>query len=274
MTAADRWREGLAQWAIPDRILAAAPTDPHAFSVRRFSELADEAVRQPPTVTHRRAAARLPDGGSVLDVGCGAGAGSVPLAERAGQLIGADRSAEMLRAYVQAAERAGVPVRTVHGSWPEAAADAPVADVVVCLHVIYNVAALVAFAEALTAHARSRVVLEFPTRHPLDWLRPYWRAVHDLERPRVPTAGDALEVFADLGYAPRHERWERPNSLHGAGHEEKLAFVCQRLAVGDDRRAQVAALVTEFGVPTTRTVVTAWWDVDVSEEPRPERAVA
>jgi hypothetical protein len=27
-------------------------------------------------------------------------------------------------------------------------------------------------------------------------------------------------------------------------------------------------------VPTARTVVTAWWDVDVSEEPRPERAVA
>lgn len=274
MTAADRWRVGLAQWAIPDRILAAAPADPHAFSVRRFSELADEAVRQPPTVTHHRAAARLPDGGSVLDVGCGGGAGSLPLADRAGLLIGSDQSAEMLRAYAEAAGRAGVPVHTVQGTWPEAAAGAPVADVVVCLHVIYNVAPLVSFAEALTAHARHRVVLEFPTRHPLDWLRPYWRAVHGVERPHVPTADDALEVFADLGYAPRHERWERPNSLHDAPLDDKVAFVCQRLAVRDDRRAEVAALVSELGVPTARTVVTAWWDVDVSEEPRPERAVA
>ena len=274
MTAADRWRTGLALWAIPEHILAAAPASPHAFSVRRFSELADEAVRQPPTITHRRAAARLPEGGSVLDVGCGGGAGSLPLADRAGLLIGADQSAEMLRAYREAAGRAGVAARTVQGAWPEAAGDAPVADVVVCLHVIYNVAALVSFAEALTAHARHRVVLEFPTRHPLDWLGPYWKAVHDLDRPHVPTADDALELFTDLGYAPRQERWERANSLHGASLDDRVAFVCQRLAVGNDRRAEVAALVTELGVPTSRTVVTAWWDVDVSEEPRPERAVA
>ena len=274
MTAADRWRDGLAQWAIPEHILATAPADPHAFSVRRFSQLADEAVHQPPTVTHRRAAARLPHGGSVLDVGCGGGAGSLPLADRAGLLIGADQSADMLRAYAEAAVRTGVPARTVQGGWPEAAAGAPVADVVVCLHVIYNVAALIPFAEALAAHARHRVVLEFPTSHPLDWLRPYWRAVHDVERPHVPTADDALEVFTDLGYAARHVRWERPNSLHGAGPDDKVAFVCQRLAVGDDRRDEIAALVSEFGVPTARTVVTAWWDVDVSEEQRPERAVA
>jgi SAM-dependent methyltransferase len=274
MTAADRWRRGLEQWAIPEHILSAAPANPHAFSVRRFSELADEAVRQPPTITHRRAAARLPDGGSVLDVGCGGGAGSLPLADRAGLLVGADQSAEMLRAYRAAAGRAGVPVRTVQGGWPDAAGDAPVADVVVCLHVIYNVAALVPFAGALTSHARHRVVLEFPTRHPLDWLGPYWKAVHDLDRPKVPTADDALEAFTDLGYAPRQERWERSNSLHGASLDDRVAFVSQRLAVGDDRRAEVAALVTDLGVPTTRTVVTAWWDVDVSEEPRPEQAVA
>lgn len=261
MTAADRWRDGLARWAIPEHILAAAPADPHGFSVRRFSQLAADAVHQPPTVTHRRAAARLPQGGSVLDVGCGGGAGSLPLADRAGLLVGADQSADMLRAYREAAQLAGVAVRTVQGSWPQDADVAGVADVAVCLHVIYNVPDLVGFAGALTAHARHRVVLELPTRHPLDWLRPYWRAVHDIERPHGPTSDDALEVFADLGLAPRHETWQRPNSLSGAAVDEQIAFVCRRLALGDDRRAEIAALVAEHGVPTERPVVTAWWDV-------------
>lgn len=263
-SAAERWRDQLARWAIPDHILAAAPADPHTFSVRRFTDLAAAAQREPLTATHRRAAERLPDRGSVLDVGCGGGAGSLPLAERAGLLIGADESADMLAAFAAAAGRRGVDVETVEGAWPDAGAHAPVADVVVCLHVVYNVAALAPFVQQLTAHARRRVVLEFPTRHPLDWLRPYWQAVHDVERPHGPTDTDALEVVRDLGVVAHHERWQRANSLSGVDRDDKIAFVRQRLAVGDDRRAQLGALVDRFGVPTERTVVTAWWDTDAT----------
>ncbi|CAN5820880.1 hypothetical protein BH23ACT10_BH23ACT10_01160 [soil metagenome] len=261
-SAAERWRDQLSRWAIPDHILAAAPANPHTFSVRRFSDLAAAAQRQPPTATHRRAIERLPDGGSVLDVGCGGGAGSLPLADRAGLLIGADESADMLAAFADAAGRSGVDVGTVEGAWPDAAARAPDADVVVCLHVVYNVADLAPFVQQLHAHARRRVVLEFPDRHPLDWLRPYWQAVHGIERPDGPTDADALEVVAGLGLAAHHERWQRPNSLAGVDRDDKIAFIRQRLAVGDDRRAQLGALVDRFGVPTERTVVTAWWDTD------------
>lgn len=260
MTAAEHWRATLAGWAIPERILATAPTDPHRFSVRRFAALADEALRQPPTTTHRRAAEALPAGGSVLDVGCGGGAGSLPLADRAGLLIGADQSPDMLAAFADAAGRVGARFATVEGGWPDAADRAPVADVVVCLHVVYNVAELAPFVEALTAHARHRVVLELPTRHPLAWLAPYWRAVHDLDRPDGPTATDAMAVIADLGHEVHHDWWERPNSLHGAAIAEQIDFVCARLAVGADRRAQIAGLVADIGVPASRAVVTAWWD--------------
>jgi SAM-dependent methyltransferase len=258
--SANTWRDALAAWAIPDRILAAAPSDPHGFSVRRFTALAEEALAQPPTVTHRRAAEALPDGGTVLDVGCGGGAGSLPLAERAGLLVGADQSPQMLEAFAAATARLGVAARTVQGAWPDAADRAPVADVVVCLHVVYNVAELAPFVEALTAHARRRVVLELPTRHPLAWLAPYWRAVHDLDRPDGPTSDDALAVVADLGHVVRHEWWERANSLHDAPLDEQVDFVCGRLAVGGDRRAEVAGLVADLGVPASRAVVTAWWD--------------
>lgn len=261
--AADRWRDHLARWAIPDHILAAAPADPHAFSVRRFTDLAADARRQPPTVTHRRAAERLPAGGSVLDVGCGGGAGSLPLAGRAGLLIGADESREMLDAFAAAARDLDVDVNVIEGAWPAAARRAPVADVVVCLHVIYNIADLGPFVQQLSDHAHRRVVLEFPTRHPLEWLRPYWRHVHGIDRPDGPTDADALEVLDDLGLAPDQERWQRPNSLAGAGHEDQVSFICQRLAVGEERRAEVAELVGRFGVPTERPVVTAWWDVDL-----------
>lgn len=261
--AADRWREHLKRWAIPDHILAAAPTNPHTFSVRRFTDLAADARRQPPTVTHRRADERLPAGGSVLDVGCGGGAGSLPLAGRAGRLIGLDESRGMLEAFAAAAWDLEVDVDVVEGSWPAAAARAPAADVVVCLHVIYNVADLVPFVQQLRDHAHLRVVLEFPTRHPLAWLRPYWRHVHGIDRPDGPTDADALEVLNDLGLAPAHERWQRPNSLSGADREDQVSFICQRLAVGGERRGEVAELVARFGVPTRRPVVTAWWDTDL-----------
>lgn len=258
---AARWREQLGQWAIPQRLLDAASGDPHTFSVARFVDLADRALRSAPSPTHRRADEALPDGGSVLDVGCGGGAGSLPLAGRAGLLIGADADRRMLDAFEGGAQRLGVPVRTVEGQWPETADQAPAADVVVCLHVVYNVPALDVFARALTTHARRRVVVELPTHHPLAWLTPYWQAVHALDRPQGPTAADALAVFADLGVTVGHERWQRAVSLHDDDRDAQVAFICERLAVGADRRGQVAELVDTIGIPAERTVVTAWWDV-------------
>lgn len=263
--AAQRWRDQLAAWAIPPGILAAAPTDPHAFAVDQFLVRPDRSTARAPedgvTRTHRRAADRLPDGGSVLDVGCGGGAGSVPLAWRAGRLIGADESAEMLAAFAAAAERAGVAATTVQGRWPDIAGAAPAADVVVCLHVVYNVAPLAAFVDALAAHARRRVVLELPVRHPLDWLRPYWRAVHGIDRPDGPTAADALDVVAEAGHDVRHERWRRPMSLAAATATQQVTFIARRLCVGTGRHTEIADLVRRFGTPPHRQVVTAWWEV-------------
>ena len=274
MSAADRWQTALAQWAIPEHVLARAPHDPHEFSVRRFTSLADEAVRQPPTATHRRAGEALPDGGSVLDVGCGGGAGSLPLADGAGLMIGVDQSAAMLAAFRAAAEQTSAAVRTIEGTWPDVADRTPVADVVVCLHVIYNVGALAPFVRALTTHARRRVVLEFPEVHPLDWMRPYWRAVHGVERPTGPTADDALAVLNELGYACEHERWRRRFSRHSDDVDEQVDMLARHLAVGADRRDEVADLVARFGLPAERAVLTVWWDTDVETRPRDEQAAA
>ena len=118
-TAAMRWGAELQTWAIPGHIVRAAPTDPYRFSVERFSALAAEAVRQPPTRTHDRAREGLPRGGSVLDVGCGGGAGSLPLVPPAGVLVGVDQSAAMLEVFAAGATRRGV-VATIPQTWSSA----------------------------------------------------------------------------------------------------------------------------------------------------------
>jgi SAM-dependent methyltransferase len=116
--AATRWAEDLQRWAIPEHLLRGAPEDPHRFSVERFSELAAEALRQPPTRTHERVRHALPAGGSVLDVGCGGGAASLPLVPPAGHLVGVDQSAGMLAAFTRAAAERGAITETVEGVWP------------------------------------------------------------------------------------------------------------------------------------------------------------
>jgi SAM-dependent methyltransferase len=154
--AAERWRRELAGWAIPDHILAQAVEPPWGFPVELFS--ADEGPA-PDTVSRRRAAETLPTGGSVLDVGCGGGAAGLALVPPAGLVVGVDESAEMLEAMRQAAQARGVEHATLQARWPDGAAEAPMADVVVCHHVAYNVPDLAGFAVALAAHARRRVVM-------------------------------------------------------------------------------------------------------------------
>lgn len=254
------WREQLQRWAIPEHILRAAPADPHRFSVTLFSALAAEALRQPRSRTHERAIERLPHGGSVLDVGCGGGAGSLPLAPPAALLIGVDQSAGMLDVFTKGARQRGAEVITVEGTWPDVAGATPDADVVVCLHVIYNVADLEPFVRALTAHARRRVVLEFPTRHPLAWMTPYWQRIHHIDRPRGPTSDDALAVLAAAGLDVHHERWLRPHGLRDAPQDEQVEFIRKRLGLGPERDTELTALIGDIGLPDTREVVTAWWD--------------
>ncbi|MDE3078268.1 MAG: class I SAM-dependent methyltransferase, partial [Chloroflexota bacterium] len=166
-SAANRWTAYLQEWAIPKNILDAAPESPWGFPVEQFARRADAALGRPRTASDERALEALPRDGSVLDVGCGAGAASLPLAPEAGRLIGVDLSAELLDAFRQRVLAAGKEVRTVQGAWPDVAEQTPKADVVICHHVFYNVPGLAAFARELTSHARRRVVVELTASHPM-----------------------------------------------------------------------------------------------------------
>src|SRR5215211_3535450 len=258
-----RWREQLDGWAIPEEILAAAPESPWAYPVGLFRSRARRAGSRPTTPSNREAARYLPEGGSVLDVGAGAGAASLPLAGTAGRLVTVDESPEMLASFLAAAGQRGVAAEGVEGSWPEVAGRLGPADVVVCHHVLYNVADLAPFASALTGHARRRVVAELTDRHPLAGLAPLWRRFWDLERPNGPRADDAVAAIREAarGLAVDRTDCEQPDRFGFDDFDELVAFTRRRLCLPPARDGEVAEALLEEG---TRQVGGIW----VSGRPR------
>jgi SAM-dependent methyltransferase len=254
--AAQRWASALAAWAIPEEILAAAPESPWDCPPALFCPPGP--AEQPATPSFVRAREAIPPGGTVLDVGCGAGAASLPLVAPAALVVGVDVSAPMLSAFRAAAEERGVAVRAVAGRWPDVADEVAPADVVVCHHVLYNVADLPAFVTALDDHARRRVVIEITARHPLCATAHLWRHFWGLERPDGPSADDAAAVLRECGIEPQIERWERPPRRHAADRAALVAFTRRRLCLPPERDPEVDALLpTE---PPPQPVVTMWWD--------------
>ncbi len=253
-TAAERWATELAAWAIPDEILAVAPESPWTFSPGVFAAPADPG---PDTPSRRRAREALPEGGVVLDVGCGGGAAGLALVPPAGRVVGFDQGADLLAAFSSRATEIGVDHETIQGRWPDDAAQAPIADVVVCHHVAYNVAAIGAFAGELSAHARRRVVMELTGRHPRFGLNHLWRHFWGTERPTGPTADDAVAALVEAGIRPEVERSPRvprqiPTLL-------RVASARKYLCLPADRDAEIEALLGDEP-ELAGEVVTLWWD--------------
>lgn len=258
--ASTRWARQLDSWAIPETILAAAPESPWGFPTGLFARSADRALADPEfSPSRRRATEAIPAGGSVLDVGAGGGAASLPLAPPAGLLIAVDESQGMLDVFAEAAERREVRHLEILGRWPDVAPNATKVDVVVCHHVLYNVGALAPFLEALDGHAEQRVVVELTEQHPQSDLTPLWRAIHGVEQPTGPTATDAAELAAALGYEVHVERFERPSIWHEAPREEGVTFARRRLCVGPDHDAEISAYLDHIA-NLPRQLVTVWWE--------------
>ncbi|MEU4549619.1 class I SAM-dependent methyltransferase [Nonomuraea dietziae] len=257
----ERWRQHLASWAIPPEILAAAPSDPWGHSPARFAARTDRAVAEAEGPTLARVEEALPDGGTLLDVGSGAGAASLPLAERIGRLIAVDTSPAMLAELGLRAEKAGLETTIVEGSWPEVADRAGTADVAVAAHVVYNVPDLAAFFVALDDHVTGRVVVELPNRHPMSWMNLLWEHLHGVRRPVRPIAEDAVALAAALGFDVRVEEREAPIERFDT-IEELATSVCRRACLDPSREEEVARTAMELGmwpVPRDRWV-TLWWN--------------
>jgi Methyltransferase domain len=277
-TAADRWSAALGQWAVPESILAGAGRSPWGHPVARFAARADAEVLAPSGASFERAvealdAAEAATGqpGTVLDVGAGAGAASLPLFGWAAAVTALDSSAEMLAAF---GERAAVladrrdeadsgdqPVawRTVLGSWPAAAGEAGAADLVVCHHVLFNVPDLGPFLAALTAAARYRVVVEVPPLHPLTWMNPLWEKFHGLARPDVPSVDDVVAVLHEQDVrALTVDRWVRTEA-ETLPPDERITLITRRLCLPPEREPEVATQLADSPPVELRRVATLTW---------------
>ncbi len=259
MSAAERWAAELAGWRIDPEILAAAPESPYTLPPALFRAEHGRSGPESPLLDLAREA--LPAGGTVLDVGAGGGAASLPTAPPAGRLVVVDTQVSMLDELSRAAAERGVSVTAHRGQWPDVADEVETCDVVVCSHVFYNVPDLQPFVAALGTHARIRVVAELHDTHPWVDMGPLWAHFHGQPRPTGPTAALAVEVLGEAGIEPRSVVWDRPApDLTGELGPVAVAFARQRLCLPVDREPEVARLLlARPGLPRRTHVL--WWDV-------------
>jgi SAM-dependent methyltransferase len=269
--ATQAWADSLAAWAIPQAILDGAEDSPWVLPGEVFARRADRAIAEPSGATYDEAAAALTSPGTVLDVGAGAGAASLPLVGRVAvdAVTAVDLDPDLLARFGERASRLGVPVRMLRGQWPGLADVAGVADVVVCAHVLYNVPDLAPFVGALTDHARRRVVVEIAARHPLTSLNPLWQHFHGIARPEGPSAQDCLAALAELGVHPTTTRWRRPAEREYASFAAMVEVTRRRLCLPRSAQGELADVLREGGVDSARPpdlgssgreVVTMRWD--------------
>lgn len=255
-TAAQRWADELAAWRIDPEILASVTESPYGFPPAIFAAGQTDEV----SPLDMLAAPALAGATTVLDIGAGAGASSLHLVPPGATLHAVDSQPSMLRALEADAAQRGVDVATYDGSWPDVADEVPACDVVLSAHVLYNVADLVPFVQALTSHARRLVVVEITATHPWARLAPMWQEVHHQPRPDGPTADLAVEVLAEAGVpAPtRLERQRSPLRRTGELAEAWVDLTRRQLCLPPERRDEVVDLLARHPARPRTVVGLAW----------------
>ena len=265
-----RWRAELAAWAIPEHITAAVTESPWVLPTGVFARRADQLASKPAGASFERAWAALDPPGSVLDIGSGAGAASLPLTARTTELTAVDSSQPMLDLLGERAAARSLAFRCVNGVWPQAARDEqlPPSDVVTCHHVIFNVPDLEPFLAAMTAHTRRLVVVELTLTHPLTTLNELWYQFHGLRRPTGPTAADVLAILAAMGIRCDSRQWQRPSGGDYPSMAELVDVTRRRLCLPPERAGEVESALVTHGVDPShpadlgssgRVVMTIWW---------------
>ena len=140
---------------------------------------------------------------TVLDVGAGGGRYSLPLALRCRHVLAVEPSASMASVLRQQASTYGIDnVSVVEATWEQA--EVGMADVVICVHVLYTVRDIVSFLRKLEAHARKRVVVALYQEPPQFQVSALWERVHGEKRLRLPSLPELMEVLRELGI-PAHQ---------------------------------------------------------------------
>lgn len=175
-----------------------------------------------------------PEGGSMLDVGGGAGRFAIALAVRQGAATTVvDPSPSMLEQLeASVSEVEGAKVTGMNAEWESARVVA--ADLVLCSHVVYGVADIQPFLQKLHDHARERVIMVSFVDSPQAGVAPLWEPVYGEERINLPALPELMNVLWEMGIFPSINMLPPagPQSFESA--EAAVEEVSGRLFIGSD----------------------------------------
>jgi SAM-dependent methyltransferase len=256
MISSQKWKSDLEAWSIPKEIIDKAPESPwiHPPSLFQIPKLIDL------TPSHQKAFDVLPEGGSILDIGCGGGIAAFAMGKKAGLVIGVDHQVEMLEMFSENAKERHMDSKVYEGFWPEIESKVEVADVAVAHHVVYNVQEIVPFIKAMNSHARKRVVIEMPQHHPLSNLSEAWKFFWNLDRPVNPTPQDFVDVLSELGINAHVQLWDG-QLRQERNMDDAVRFTRIRLCLPESRETEVRQFLENHPASGIRPLATVWWDL-------------
>ena len=215
-----------------------------------------------------------PAGGSVLDVGGGAGRFAIPLAlRRASAATVVDPSPAMLEQLgASVSEAEGANVTGVNAEWEAARVDA--GDLVLCSHVVYGVADILPFLQKLNDHALRRVALVSFVDSPQSWTAPLWEPVYSEKRVNLPALPELMNVLWEMGIYPSVRMMQATGPQTFESVEAAVEEVRGRLFMGSDpgRLERLSQSIGDYleavdggyrmkGARAARQGV-IWWDVE------------
>ena len=216
--------------------------------------------------------AALDSGGTLLDVGAGAGRHTLALADAASRVTAVEPSAAMRAALESELARRGLAnVTIVAGAWEEAAVEPH--DVVLASHVLYPIADVVPFVRKLDAASRRACYITLRVDDMVPQITPLWRAVWGRERPREPGFLDLYNLLFAIGIRPNVRLVPFGSGLGFDTLDEAVEYARRMLFVPVDEHAHDArigafletVLVSQTGrlmVPNIAQSAILWWDKD------------
>ena len=136
---------------------------------------------------------------TLLDVGAGGGRLSLPLAQSCRQVTAVEPSTSMGEVLRQQASDFSINnVSLVSAKWEDA--EVPVADIVLCCHVLYVVPDIEPFVRKLESHSRQRVLVVLYNSAPQSQIYPLWKLIHGVERIPLPSLPEFQEVLSELQF--------------------------------------------------------------------------
>jgi len=224
---------------------------PVASNFRYQPEQADDLVL-------RSIEARIQPGEVLLDIGCGGGRYGLPLAARAGRVIGVEPSPAMLATFrAGIAEQHVTNVELVESRWPMP--DPPRVDVALIANVAYDIEDIGPFLDAME-HASRRlciaVLLELPPPHAVDAL---WPAIHGVDRASLPALPEFIALQLARGRLCELRLFDRP--APPVDPDVRLARARRMLWVreGSEKDHALVALLEEApSLRGTRVGVVSW----------------